>query len=147
VYGILYLIFIAFPIVFQGERHWSQGVAGLAYIGVMVGQVLAMVFYIVLEGRYRNKAARDPSKETPEGRLEPAMIGGVLLPVGLFWFGWTTLKSVHWAVSVVGSSLFGFGQVLLFISLINYVVDAYSVFAASALAASAILRASFAAAL
>jgi len=113
----------------------------------MVGQILAMFFYIVLEGRFRARIARDPSKQTPEGRLDPAMIGGVLLPAGLFWFAWTTYQSIHWAVCIVGSSLFGFGQVLLFISLINYIIDSYTVFAASALAANAILRALFAAAL
>ena len=147
VYGILYLIFTAFPIVFQEERHWSQGMAGLSYLGVMAGQIIAMLFYVVLEARYRKKIAKDPSKQTPEGRLEPAMIGGVLLPAGLFWFGWTTFPSMHWVISIAGSSLFGFGQVLLFIGLINYIVDSYSVFAASALAANAILRALFAAVL
>jgi hypothetical protein len=113
----------------------------------MAGQIIAMVFYVFLEARYRNKIAKDSSKQTPEGRLEPAMIGGVLLPAGLFWFGWTTFSSMHWAISIAGSSLFGFGQVLLFIGLINYIVDSYTVFAASALAANAILRALFAAVL
>jgi MFS family permease len=147
VYGILYLIFTAFPIVFAGERHWSQGMAGLSNLGVMVGQIIAMFFYVFLETSYRKKIARDPSLQSPEARLDPAMIGGVVLPVGLFWFAWTTYPSVHWAVSIVGSSLFGFGEVLLFISLINYVIDTYTIFAASALAASAILRALFGAAL
>ncbi|KAI1766591.1 MFS general substrate transporter [Hypoxylon sp. FL1150] len=146
VYGILYLIFTAFPIVFQNDRHWSQGIAGLSYLGIMIGQFLAMIFYVFLETLYQKKIARDPSKATPEARLTPAMIGGVLLPAGLFWFAWTTFSSVHWIVSIIGSSLFGIGQVLLFISLINYSIDAYTVFAASALAGNAILRALFGAA-
>ncbi|KAF3014716.1 hypothetical protein E8E14_007448 [Neopestalotiopsis sp. 37M] len=146
VYGIVYLIFTAFPIIFQGQRHWSQGVAGLSYLGVMVGQFLAMITYVFMETSYRKKITRDPSKQTPEARLDPAILGGVLLPVGLFWFAWTSYTSIHWAVGIVGSSLFGMGQVLLFISLINYVIDAYTVFAASALAGNAILRALFGAA-
>ncbi|KAF7534269.1 hypothetical protein G7054_g6362 [Neopestalotiopsis clavispora] len=146
VYGIVYLIFTAFPIIFQGQRHWSQGIAGLSYLGVMVGQFLAMIIYVFMETSYRKKITRDPSKQTPEARLDPAILGGVLLPVGLFWFAWTSYTSIHWAVSIVGSSLFGMGQVLLFISLINYVIDAYTVFAASALAGNAILRALFGAA-
>ncbi|KAI0378286.1 MFS general substrate transporter [Hypomontagnella monticulosa] len=146
VYGILYLIFTAFPIVFQRERHWAQGIAGLSYLGIMVGQFFAMFFYIFLETRYRKLIAKDPSKATPEARLTPAMIGGVLLPAGLFWFAWTTYSNIHYIVSIIGSSFFGFGQVLLFISLINYSIDAYTVFAASALASSAILRALFGAA-
>ncbi|KAH9904402.1 MFS general substrate transporter [Xylariomycetidae sp. FL2044] len=146
VYGILYLIFTAFPIVFQGERHWSQGIAGLSYIGVMIGQLLAMFLYVYLETVYRKRIAKNPAKATPEARLDPAMIGSVILPAGLFWFAWTTFSNIHWVVSIIGSTFFGMGQVLLFISLINYVVDAYTVFAASALAGNAILRALFGAA-
>ncbi|KAI1307857.1 polyamine transporter 3 [Xylaria venustula] len=146
VYGILYLIFTAFPIVFNGTRHWSQGISGLSYIGIIVGQFLAMIFYVFLETSYRKRIAKDPSKKTPEARLEPAMIGGVLLPVGLFIFAWTTFTRIHWIVSIIGSSFFGIGQVLLFISLINYSIDAYLLFSASALAGNAILRALFGAA-
>ncbi|KAI1177941.1 polyamine transporter 3 [Nemania sp. FL0916] len=146
IYGILYLIFTAFPIVFHETRHWSQGIAGLSYVGIIVGQFFAMFLYIFLEMAYRKRVAKDPSKATPEARLEPALVGGVLLPVGLFIFAWTTFTKIHWIVSIIGSSLFGVGQVLLFISLINYVIDAYLVFAASALAGNAILRALFGAA-
>ena len=52
------------------------------------------------------------------------MIGAVLLPIGLFWFTSSTYPQVHWFVSILGGAFFGFGQVLLYISLINYVVDA-----------------------
>lgn len=31
----------------------------------------------------------------PEYRLPPAILGGVLIPIGFFWFGWTTYSSVH----------------------------------------------------
>ncbi|KAI1107338.1 MFS general substrate transporter [Jackrogersella minutella] len=143
VYGTLYLTFTAFPIVFQQERHWPQGITGLSYLGIMTGQILAMLLYIFLDFQYRKMVTKDPRKATPEARLKPALIGGIMLPIGLFWFAWTTYASVHWVVSIIGSSFFGFGQVLLFISVINYLVDAYTVFAASALASNAILRALF----
>ena len=147
VYGITFLIFTAFPIVFEQGRHWSQGVSGLSYVGVLVGQILSMFFYVFLEVNYQKKIATDPGKAIPEGRLQPAMIGALFLPIGLFWFAWSTYPQVHWIVSILGGAFFGFGQVLLYISLINYVVDAYTVYAASALAANAILRGLFATAL
>ncbi|KAL6719033.1 hypothetical protein ACLMJK_003268 [Lecanora helva] len=146
VYGILYLIFTAFPVVFEEERHWSQGVSGLSYVGVMMGQILSMFFYVFLEVKYQKGLAANPGKAKPEGRLQPAMIGAVLLPIGLFWFAWSTYPQIHWIVSILGGAVFGFGQVLLYISLTNYIVDAYTVYAASALAANAILRGLFGAA-
>ena len=113
-------------IVFETERGWSQGVSGLSYIGVMVGQFLPMFFYLFLEVKYQEKVAKNPAASRPEGHLDPALIGSVLLPIGLFWFAWSTFSYVHWIVSILGGTVFGFGQVLLFISLINYVVDAYT---------------------
>lgn len=112
-----------------------------------MGQVFSMFFYVVMEVAYQKKLAKNPGKAKPEGRLAPAMIGSVVLPIGLFWFAWSTYPHVHWIVGIFGAVLFGFGQVLLFISLINYVVDAYTIYAASALAGNAILRGLFGAAL
>jgi MFS family permease len=144
VYGILYLLFAAFPIVFESQRHWSQGISGLSFLGVMIGQILGCFGYVYLDIRYRRDLAKSPTGTSPaEARLIPALIGAVLLPVGLFWFAWTNYAWMHWSVSLIGSSLFGLGEVMLFISLINYIIDAYTVFAASALAANAILRAIF----
>ena len=117
-------LFSATAIVFGQGRHWSQGVSGLSYVGVLVGQLLSMFFYIFLEVNYQKKIATNPGKAKPEDRLQPAIIGAVLLPIGLFWFAWSTYPQVHWIVSIQGGAFFGSGQVLLYISLINYVVDA-----------------------
>ena len=37
IYGILYLCFVAYPIVFTGIRGWSVGLSGLAFTGLAVG--------------------------------------------------------------------------------------------------------------
>ncbi|KAJ5939492.1 Major facilitator superfamily domain general substrate transporter [Penicillium verhagenii] len=143
IYGILYLIFAAFPIIFIDDRHWSQGVSGLSYIGIMIGQILAVPFYIVLEVKYRKIIARPGVLATPEMRLEPALYGAVMLPVSLFWFAWTSYTSIHWAVGLVGTLFFGLGNVLVFISMTNYLIDTYSLFAATAAATNAMARALF----
>lgn len=146
VYGTLYLIFSAFPIVFETQRHWSQGVSGLSFVGNMLGQIGALVFYSVhFDVRYQRSLAKKGGFLPPEARLVPANFGCVLLPVGLFWFAWTTYSRVHWIVSLIGSTIFGFGQVLVFLSIMNYLIDAYTIYAASTMAANAVLRAVFAA--
>jgi len=75
------------------------------------------------------------------------MVGAVALPVGLFWFAWTNGNNVPWIVSLIGIAPFGFGQVLVFLSVNQYLIDAYAVYAASCLAATAAVRALFGAAL
>jgi len=79
----------------------------------------------------------------PEARLPPGMIGCVALPIGLFWFAWTNYTSIHWIVPIIGTAPFGFGMVLVFLSCMNYLIDAYTIYAASVLAANSVLRSIF----
>lgn len=45
------------------------------------------------------------------------MLGGFLLPAGIFWFAWTAYPvSIHWIVSIIATVPFGFGMVLVFLS-------------------------------
>jgi len=147
IYGTLYMLFAAFPIVFQQGRGWSQGIGGLAFIGVAVGMIAAVVYSIWDNKRY-NKAikASESGIAAPEARLPPAFVGSVAIPVGLFWFAWTNSPSIHWIVSIIASAPFGFGVVLVFLSIMNYLIDAYLIYAASVLAANSVLRSLFGAA-
>ncbi|TVY34489.1 Efflux pump [Lachnellula subtilissima] len=143
IYGTLYMLFGAFPIVYQEARGWSPGIGGLSFLGVMVGMLLAVAYSIWDNGRYTRHAEQHGGHAPPEARLPPSMIGSVLLPVGLFWFAWTNGPSIHWAVSIVGAAPFGFGMVLVFLSIMNYLIDAYVIYAASVLAANSVLRSIF----
>ncbi|MCJ1441880.1 MAG: hypothetical protein MMC23_002372 [Stictis urceolatum] len=82
----------------------------------------------------------------PEFRLPPAIAGAPLVTVGLFWFGWTSYSSVHWIVPIIGSGFFGMGVILVFSGVFTFLVDAYPLYAASALGANSFARSSFAAA-
>jgi hypothetical protein len=71
------------------------------------------------------------------------MIGGIALPIGLFWFAWTNYPSIHWMASIAAGAPFGFGMVLVFLSVFNYLIDSYTIYAASVLAANSALRSLF----
>lgn len=146
VYGTLYMLFGAYPIVFQEVRGWSQGVGGLAFIGVLVGMLIAVAYSIPDNLRYAKKSREVTGRLPPEARLPPSMIGGIALPVGLFWFAWTNYPSIHWMASVAAGAPFGFGMVLVFLSVFNYLIDSYTIYAASVLAANSLLRSLFGAA-
>jgi MFS family permease len=146
IYGTLYMMFAAFPIVYQQQRGWSPGIGGLAFIGVMVGMMIAVLYSVWDNKRYQHTEAKHNGKAPPEARLPPAMLGSVSLPLGLFWFAWTNYPSIHWAVSIVATAPFGFGMVLVFLSIMNYLIDSYVIYAASVLAANSVLRSLFGAA-
>ena len=42
IYGILYLNFSAYPIVFQELRGWNPGVGGLAFLGILIGVIISI---------------------------------------------------------------------------------------------------------
>jgi hypothetical protein len=76
-------------------------------------------------------------------RLPLACIAGPFFVVSAFWLGWTARESVHWIVPTLAGILFGMGYLCLFMALLNYLVDAYEIFAASAMAAASLSRSSF----
>lgn len=143
VYGTLYMLFGAFPIVYQEERGWSPGIGGLAFLGVAIGMILAVLYSIWDNKRYAKISDEYSGFAPPEARLPICMIGGVAVPIGLFWFAWTDSPSIQWAVSIAAGIPFGFGMVLVFLGIMNYLIDSYTIFAASVLAANAVLRSVF----
>lgn len=88
IYGILYLFFSAYPLVFVGVHHFSPGVAGLTFFGMIVGQLLAGVTVILQQPWYNRKLAANNGLPIPEWRLPSIMAGGIAFAVGIFWFGW-----------------------------------------------------------
>ncbi|RDA83480.1 hypothetical protein CP532_7041 [Ophiocordyceps camponoti-leonardi (nom. inval.)] len=143
IYGTLYMCFAAFPIVFQQGRGWAPGIGGLAFCGIAVGMAVALVGNLCDDVRFQKVVARFRDVPPPEARLPPALVGSILLPIGLFWFAWTNGPTVHWVLPIIGSAFFAAGIVLVFLSLMNYLIDSYVVFAASALAANSVLRSLF----
>ncbi|KAL4750468.1 hypothetical protein BDW72DRAFT_175739 [Aspergillus terricola var. indicus] len=143
VYGILYLFFEAYPVSFQEERGWTnEGVAGLPFIGIMLG-VLCGVALIVWQTktRFAHKLAKH-GRVIPEERLVPMMVASVLLPGGLFWFGWTSSPNVHWLAQVAAGVPIGAGILVIFMQGLNYIIDVYMMFANSAIAANTLIRSS-----
>jgi MFS family permease len=146
IYGTLYMLFAAFPIVFQQERGWSPGIGGSSFTGIAVGMVVAVAYSILDNRRYVKIDDMYQGLAPPESRLPPCMVGAIAIPIGLFWFAWTSHSTIHWMVSIAAGAPFGFGVVLVFLSIMNYLIDSYTVFAASALAANTVLRSLFGAA-
>lgn len=146
VYGTLYMMFAAFPIVYEVNRGWNQGVGGLAFLGIMVGMLLAVVYSLWDNARYVKTEDEHGGFAPPEARLPPTMVASIAIPIGLFWFAWTNYPSIHFMASIAAGVPFGFGMVLVFLGIMNYLIDAYTIFAASVLAANSVLRSCFGAA-
>ncbi|CAG8232326.1 unnamed protein product [Penicillium salamii] len=146
IYGTLYMFFAAYPIIFQKVRGWSEGLGGLSFLGIMIGILLSIPNMFISHYRYQKKASKGPKRLAPEMRLPDCFIATIALPVGIFWFAWTNSPSVHWVVPIVAGVPFGYGCIMVFLPCFNYLVDSYTIFAASLLAANSALRSVFGAA-
>ncbi|CUS10762.1 unnamed protein product [Tuber aestivum] len=143
--GILYLFFQAFPLVFANVHHFSLQQIGLTFIGIIVGMCLGASTEPIWQRNYAHLVRKHNQISQPEFRLPSAIAGGILAPIGLFWFAWTTLPHLHWILPVIGTTFFGMGTLLAFTGIFTFTVEAYPVYAASALAANSFVRSSFAA--
>lgn len=149
VYTMLYMLFSIYPIVFQQKRGWNAGVGELPLIGVVIGACLGGLLLYLLSMRERRQTLTGDSHPAgdPESRLPAAMIGGVLFAITSFWFGWSAeYNSVHWIVPATAGTFLAASILLIFVSYINYLIDTYMTFAASAMAANTVARSACAAA-
>ncbi|KAJ0122364.1 benomyl/methotrexate resistance protein [Diaporthe amygdali] len=140
IYGLLYIWFESFPIVFEGIYHFSLGTLGLAYLGILIGTFLVLPPLVWYQHKYIEPKFNEKGEITPEWRLTPAFVGAFAIPICLFWFGWTSRADVHWIVPIIGTAWFSVGTFLLFNAVLNYLSDAYPAYAASVLAGNDFFR-------
>lgn len=82
----------------------------------------------------------DPTKSLPEYRLPLCVPFSLLVPIGLFTYGWSAQTQTHWIVPNIGACIFAFGLIVCFNCAQAYVVDTYTTYAASAAGAAAFIR-------
>ncbi|EKM55718.1 uncharacterized protein PHACADRAFT_256541 [Phanerochaete carnosa HHB-10118-sp] len=141
VYATLYAFFAAFPIVFQDVRGFSPGEGGLAFLGVGAGVVFGTSLAPYQNRLYwRAMDKSETGKAPPEARLYMPMMGALMCPLGLFWFAWTSLPPVPWIVPILGGFPFGCGIAQIMQGVVQYIMDAYTIYCASAIASTVILR-------
>ncbi|MCJ1397241.1 hypothetical protein MMC11_000433 [Xylographa trunciseda] len=141
IYGILYLCFVAYPIVFTEIRGWSDGFSGLAFTGVGIGS-LCMILLEPLIRRMIQSHKKDPATGSvrPEAMVSIVCIAAVLAPVGELVFAWTCAPPVHWIWPILAGIPFGAGNTGVFIYASNYLAGSYGIYAASAMAGNSVVR-------
>ncbi|KAI9713845.1 MAG: hypothetical protein M1820_000575 [Bogoriella megaspora] len=143
IYGLLYVWFESFPIVFVEIYHFNLGEEGLAFLGIFVGALVVIPPFFLYLYFVQEKTVNEKGECRPEERLPPAFVGAFAIPICLFWFGWSARPSIHWIMPIIGSGWFSIGAFLLFNSVLNYLPDAYPDYAASVLAGNDFFRSSF----
>lgn len=147
VYGLLYLLFVTITEVFEKTYHWSVGVSGLSFLGIGVGMLIGLAaFGATSDRRIRNLKAKEEAKGgsvkdvPPEVRLEGMLVASICIPIGLFWYGWSAEKHVFWIMPIIGTGIFGMGLIGIFMSVQTYLIDVFTVYAASVTSTHTVVR-------
>ncbi|KAJ8121999.1 hypothetical protein O1611_g9955 [Lasiodiplodia mahajangana] len=140
-YGILYIVQSTFAelwIEFYGQ---SVTVSGLHYIAIALGCIIAaQVGARFMDRIWKLLKERAQGETRPEYRVPLLVPGAVLMPVGLFWYGWTAQSRQFWILPDIGIAIFSCGTIISTQAMQAYVMDSYPAFVASATAASQLLR-------
>jgi hypothetical protein len=103
----------------------TPGVGGLPYLGLIVGELFAVMAIFLMQPWIMMKAKTNQGLMMPEWQLPIAVPGAVAFSVGLFWYGWTGYKQqIHWIVPTLSGLLTGFGLLATFVPSISYLVQA-----------------------
>lgn len=140
-YGCLFLLFNTIPIVFQETYGWSLGITGTVYLALLVGYLIGLAIFSLLSDRILNRLMEaNHGTHEPEMRLPVCVYLSFLFPASFFWYGWSSDAGTHWIVPVLGLVIFGIGFEILWLGTQAYIVDAYTQYSASALAACSVMR-------
>ncbi|KAJ5750924.1 hypothetical protein N7533_007952 [Penicillium manginii] len=151
-FALLYTFVVASPWVFKTVYGFSVSAQSLSFLGLAVGCLVAPFILISMDSVLRNKkiAARRGQESqgfNPERKLYTALYGSLVLPIALFWFGWSARPDVHWISPIIAQGTALLGSILIYVPCNFYMLDVYgSKYGASASGASSLSRYSLSAA-
>lgn len=164
-WAVLYLTFGSIPLVFQSVYGFSTEQAGYVFCAMVIGAILATLIGIYQEKMlkhpdWQRKTGKtddecdevaDQSKfwsfmrrrfptESPESRLYFTCLTSILLPLGLYLFGFSSKPDVHWMAPALAICIATMGIYYVYLATFNYLADIYQAYASSALAAQSFCR-------
>lgn len=119
VYGYLYLLFTTIPEVYEYAYHFSTGLVGLSYLGIGLGMLGGLLIFGITSDKTMRKMTAKGGEVAPEIRLKGLLWPALCIPIGLFWYGWSAEKQIHWIMPILGTFWVGLGLIGIFVSIIK----------------------------
>lgn len=125
-FALLYTFVVASPWVFETVYGFSLGAQGLSFLGLVVGCLVAPAILITVDRRVKRRVpVQQDGSFNPERKLYTALYGSLVLPVALFWFGWTARPSIHWISPIIAQGTALLGSILIYVPCNFYMLDVY----------------------
>ena len=117
----MYLMFTTYPQVFSQQYHFNTGITGLVYIGLGLGVAVGTLVVTMYSDKIMiAKAAKKGRASSPEDRLVLMIYGVPMVPIGLFWYGWSAQASLQFMVPIIGTFFLGLGTLSTSVSDVPY---------------------------
>jgi len=149
-WAVLYLTFSSIPLVFSASHNFTIAQSGAVFAAMSIGPCISAVIsiyspsllitYLAQHTKPKNRFLKSLDPSCPEARLYFTCIESILLPLGLFWFGFTLSPSIPWIVPSLGIGCATMGIYSIYLATFNYLADTYHRHASSALAAQSFCR-------
>ena len=140
-YILVYGFLDGFKSVFTNTYHFSVGYRYSSFAAIAIGMLLGLPYVLLLNHTFGSRPSNaDVDTPPPEQRLGPALFASPLLPISLFWLGWTNRPDISYWSDLGACCLFGFCVMALFTSTYHYLLDAYGTNSSSAMAAVTTVR-------
>ncbi|XHG08973.1 hypothetical protein AWENTII_012057 [Aspergillus wentii] len=137
VYGTLYLSYQMFSFAFL-KRGWPHTTASLPFLAVALGLITAWIIFSVFTMTWYQSRFKQRGTVLPEDRLPTMILGAVILPPALTWFGWSMRTNA--APQILACFFIGMALQLIFMSGIVYIVDVYIACSNSAISIHVVVR-------
>lgn len=141
-YGTLYLLFATYSFVFTQVYGFSTFSNGLVFLAGGVGTLFGLAYIGYFSDKIIKGKMAAGKTVTAEDRLSLVITlpGSLTFPVGLFLYGWSAERGMHWLIPQIGTAITGFGSIVVFTAVQTYLIDAFEEYAASVIGANAVLR-------
>ncbi|KAI9170743.1 putative efflux pump kojT [Paramyrothecium foliicola] len=140
-YILLFTFLTGFEYIFKQTYQLSDGLTGSCFASVAAG---ATAFTLSAPALYRwsRRTTNNVHGATlkPEFRLWPAVVTAPLLPISLFWLGWTNYPSISIWSDLAACFCFGVVIAATYVSSYEYIIDSYGDHSAIALASITMVR-------
>lgn len=145
-FGIYILVLSFYATVFIDRYHQSPTTSSLQYIAIALGCTLSTqigghlmdIIFIRLRSRLPEDSPLCESPP-PEFRVPLIIVAVLMLPIGLFWLGWSARAHIAWIMVDIGAVIFVAGDFLGSQASAAYLYDEFTTHSASANAANRLL--------
>jgi len=140
-YSLLFSFLSGFDYIFKQTYSLSTQQTGSCFGAIAAGTTvftLGAPWFYSLARRHTEHIRGAPVE--PEFRLWPAMIAAPLLPISLFWLGWTNRPDISIWSGLAACFCFGLVLIATYVSSYEYIIDSYQDHAAIALASITMVR-------